>query len=89
MGRIFSNYNELDEEDNVIIDESHKKEICENLTDDKLDLLKKELDELDTKNQKRLENYQKRNKRYKELLNEYFIKNPKISLFLVFLEGSI
>jgi len=70
LGRIFSNCCDFDEE---IIEESRKKEICENLTEENIGNMKKELEELEMKSQKRLDNYQKRNKRYKELLTEFFL----------------
>ena len=70
MGRIFSNYSDFDDEE--LVEESRKKEICESLTEEKIGNMKRELEDLEIKSQKRLDNYQKRNKRYKELLHEFF-----------------
>lgn len=70
LGRIFSNYSEEEEDEEEFIEETKQKEISHILTEEKLEYLKKELDDIEIKHQIRLENYKKKNKRYHELLNE-------------------
>lgn len=89
MGRIFSNFSDFDESEDLIrlSDDTRRKEIGDSLNEEKVENFKKELDDLELKHQKRLEIYQKRNKRYKELLNEYFIDFFKSLNLLRFYRG--
>ena len=75
LGRIFSNFSDFDDTEDLIklSDDGRRREIADSLGEEKVENFKKELEDLDLKHQKRLDTYQKRNKRYKELLNEYFI----------------
>lgn len=92
LGRIFSNFAEIEEEDEGFPEETQKNEVFQHLTEEKLSAMRKELEDLEGKSQKRLDIYQKRNKKFKELLSEcetycFFFEFPYIFLIFFYFLG--